>query len=107
MSEVAALSAISGEAVVQATSSLDGINSSIGDTATAPAFGDLVQSGLAEVENKVDAANDMVRKFAVDDSVPIHEVTMALGQARLSVELALQVRDRLVEGYREIMNMQL
>jgi flagellar hook-basal body complex protein FliE len=32
---------------------------------------------------------------------------MALEQARLSVELAMQVRSRIVEGYREIMNIPL
>jgi flagellar hook-basal body complex protein FliE len=49
----------------------------------------------------------MVRAFALDDSVPVHQVTVALEQARLSVELALQVRERLVDGFREIMNTQL
>jgi len=37
----------------------------------------------------------------------VHQVTLALEQARLSVELAMQVRQRLVESYRELMNMQL
>jgi flagellar hook-basal body complex protein FliE len=32
---------------------------------------------------------------------------MALEDARLSVELAMQVRTRLLEGYRELMGMQL
>jgi flagellar hook-basal body complex protein FliE len=34
-------------------------------------------------------------------------VTFALEQARLSLELMLQVRSRLVEGYQQIMGMQL
>jgi flagellar hook-basal body complex protein FliE len=37
--------------------------------------------------------------------VPLHQVTYALEEARLSVELAMQVRTRLVESYRELMNM--
>lgn len=71
------------------------------------AFGDLLARGLAGVEAKIEHANGMVAAFAIDDSIPIHEVTIALEEARLAVELALQVRNRLVEGYREIMNMQL
>lgn len=70
-------------------------------------FGDMLSNGLKSVEEKIDIANAKVRDFAVDENVPIHEVTIALEEARLSVELALQVRTRLVEGYREIMNMQL
>ena len=70
-------------------------------------FGKLVSSGISQVEAKVNEANELVGRFAVDDSIPIHQVTMALEEARLAVELAVQVRSRLVEGYREIMNMQL
>jgi flagellar hook-basal body complex protein FliE len=43
----------------------------------------------------------------VDDSIAVHEVTFALEEARLSMELAMHVRERLVETYRELMNMQL
>lgn len=73
----------------------------------AQGFGALLLSGLHALDAKLDAADALVRRFAVDDSVPIHQVTMALEEARLSVELAMQVRARLVEGYRDLMNMQL
>lgn len=86
----------------------------IGDaTATAsqaaqgPGFSDVLMAGLRGVDEKVATADKLVQQFAVDDAVPVHQVTMALEQARLSVELAMQVRSRLVEGYREIMNMPL
>jgi flagellar hook-basal body complex protein FliE len=70
-------------------------------------FGDILASGMRHVEGKLATANDLVRQFALDDSVPLHQVTFALEEARLSVELAMQVRTRLVESYRELMNMQL
>ncbi|HEY0148101.1 MAG TPA: flagellar hook-basal body complex protein FliE [Allosphingosinicella sp.] len=70
-------------------------------------FGEMLAASMRKVEGKVANANDMVRKFALDDSVPLHQVTFALEEARLSVELAMQVRGRLVETYRELMNMQL
>ena len=70
-------------------------------------FASVLSEGLRSVENKVANANDLVRQFALDDSVPLHQVTYALEEARLAVELAMQVRARIVEGYRELMNMQL
>lgn len=70
-------------------------------------FGDVLMSGLRAVDTRLETAEQLVRRFAVDDSIPVHQVTIALEQARLSVELAMQVRTRLVEGYRELMNMQL
>jgi flagellar hook-basal body complex protein FliE len=71
------------------------------------AFGELIARGLDQMEAKVDRANDLVRRFATDDSIPVHEVTLALEEARMAVELALQVRTRVLQAYREIMNMQL
>lgn len=70
-------------------------------------FGALLANGMEQVEAKVVHANDLVRKFALDDSVPVHQVTYALEEARIAVELAMQIRTRLVESYRELMNMQL
>jgi flagellar hook-basal body complex protein FliE len=72
-----------------------------------PNFGEVLMAGLKGVDAKVTHAETMAQKFAVDDSVPVHQVTMALAEARVSVELAMQVRARLIEGYRELMNMQL
>lgn len=70
-------------------------------------FGDLLAGGLRQIDQRVASADALVRSFALDDNVPLHQVTFALEQARLSVELAMQVQNRLVEGYRQLMNMQL
>ena len=71
-------------------------------------FGNLLTQGLSDVHNKVATADKLVRQFALDgSSVPIHEVTIALEEARLAVEMAMQVRTRLVDAYRELMGMQL
>jgi flagellar hook-basal body complex protein FliE len=75
--------------------------------APAASFGDILSTGMRGIEGKLATADDMVRKFTLDPNVPIHQVTYALEQARLSVELAMQVRGRLLDGYRELMNMQL
>lgn len=70
-------------------------------------FASVIAQQLSKVDAKVAHADAMVTQFAIDDSVPIHQVTFALEEARLSVEIAGQVRQRFVEGYRELMNMQL
>lgn len=70
-------------------------------------FGDLLAGGLRQIDQRVASADALVRSFALDDNVPLHQVTFALEQARLSVELAMQVQNRLVESYRQLMNMQL
>lgn len=76
--------------------------------ATVPTdFSSLVSNGLAAMDAKIAHADEIVSRFAIDDSIPVHQVTIALEEARLSVEFAMQVRQRVVEGYKELMTMQL
>lgn len=70
-------------------------------------FSQLMADGVDGVNRKLLAAEDMATAFALDDSVPLHQVTYALEEARLSFELALQVRARLVEAYQDLSKMQL
>jgi flagellar hook-basal body complex protein FliE len=70
-------------------------------------FAQLLLDGVDAANAKLVEADAMVRAFALDDSIPVHQVTYALEQARLSFELMLQVRNRLLEGYQQLMNMQL
>ena len=80
-------------------------------TAAAPAgnasFAQVLMDGIASVNERVANADAMVRAYAIDASVPLHQVTFALEEARLSMELMMQVRARLVESYQRMMEMQL
>jgi len=72
-----------------------------------PSFAALIEHGIEDVDAKAKVADQAVRAFVLDDSVPVHQVSYALGQAQLSLELMLQIRGRMVEGYQQLMNMQL
>jgi flagellar hook-basal body complex protein FliE len=81
-----------------------------GPHAAAPAgasFSQILLNGIDSVNQRVANADAVVRAFALDDSIPVHQVTFALEQARLSLELMMQVRARMVEGYQRVMEMQL
>jgi flagellar hook-basal body complex protein FliE len=72
------------------------------------AFSNLLMQGIDAVNGKVIDANNAVRAFTLDDSaMPVHQVSYALSQAQLSLELMMQVRSRLIDGYQQLMNMQL
>lgn len=79
--------------------------------AAAPAngasFSQVLLQGIEGVDRRVASADALVRSFATNDSVPLHQVTFALEEARLSLELMMQVRARLVESYQRMMEMQL
>lgn len=75
--------------------------------ATGTRFSDILTNGLNEVDTKIAKADALVEAFAKGESVPVHQVAMALEEARISVEMAVQVRTRLLESYRDFMSMQL
>jgi flagellar hook-basal body complex protein FliE len=97
---ISAISAVTAQATASAAVSAAHTPSDVN-------FGTMLTDGIHRVEAQVNNADALVRAFAVDDSVPVHQVTIALEQARLSVELALQVRTKLTDALHEIMTMQL
>jgi flagellar hook-basal body complex protein FliE len=107
MSGIEAVGAIGGEGVAPLALRLGEASSAMPAPAGQASFGEVLMAGLRNVDGKVANADALVQRFAVDDNVPVHQVTMALAEARLSVDLAMQVRARLLDGYRELMNMPL
>jgi flagellar hook-basal body complex protein FliE len=101
---IEAISALTGGAAVERAAERAALAP---QPAPTQSFGHLLLDGLQQVNRSVLKADQLTRAFAVDDSVPLHQVTFALEQARLSVELMGQVRSRLVEGYQELFRMQL
>lgn len=112
MNEIGAISAIG--AAGEAGSALQVTVSQLPTGAAVPpsevnagSFDTILSEAISTVDGKVAEADRMVSQFVLDESTPIHHVTIALEEARMAVELATQVRQRLTEGYRELMNMQL
>lgn len=74
--------------------------------AAGPSFATVLNEGLAAIDAKVAKADAMMSAFALGEPVPVHQVTIALEEARIAIEMAVQVRERLTETYRSFMNMQ-
>ena len=70
-------------------------------------FGDMVKSGLEQVSAAEQGADDLVQKMASGQSVQPHEVMIATSKATLSVEMLSQVRNKALDAYREVMNLQI
>lgn len=100
-------------AAIGAVTATDASNALMPSLAQAPAapqgtsFVQLISDGIDHVGQQAADADSLVRSFIVNDAVPPHRVIYALEQAQLSLQLMLQVRNRVVEGYQEIMRMQL
>jgi flagellar hook-basal body complex protein FliE len=68
---------------------------------TGPSFGQMLDS-LNQTQNDSDA---LIQKLAAGEEVDLHQVMIATEQADISMRVALAIRDKLVESYREVMRM--
>ena len=64
-----------------------------------------MQQEFAQVNDKLVQADGLVRKLAVGEVDNVHQVMIALEQAKLSFQLLTQVRNKLLEGYQDILRM--
>ena len=67
----------------------------------------LFERQLLELDGQVAAAEDGMRALAAGRPVELHDVMIALERGRLAVPTFVQVRNRLVESYQDLMRMQL
>lgn len=70
-------------------------------------FSDALKASLQNVSNAQNQADDMGKKFASgDDSVSLSDTMIAMQKASISFQSTVQVRNKLVSAYHDIMNMQ-
>jgi flagellar hook-basal body complex protein FliE len=60
---------------------------------------------LSQVDKKLQVADGQLQALAVGETQNLHQVMISMEEARLSFQLMVQVRNRLLEGYQEIMRM--
>jgi len=70
-------------------------------------FGVSIREAVEQVNNLQTEANSLAEKFAVGDPVDTHEVMLAMQKASLALQLSVQVRNKVIEAYQEIMRMQI
>jgi flagellar hook-basal body complex protein FliE len=70
-------------------------------------FSDALKAQLDNVSKAQDQADDMGKKFAAgDDSVSLSDTMIAMQKASITFQATVQVRNKLVSAYHDIMNMQ-
>ena len=70
-------------------------------------FGQWLTDQIDGLNQKIAAGDMEVRKLALGQAGNIHEVMMRLEEAKIAFELAVQVRNRVVEAYSDVLRMQI
>ena len=75
--------------------------------AEGPGFADAVAQGLQEVNQQLLTSQADLQRLAVGAEGSLHETMVRLEESRISLQLLLQVRNRVLEAYQDLMRMQL
>lgn len=75
-----------------------------GTTAGAPGFGEALQRMVSAVDSTNAEANGAVTRM-LEGSGDVHDAMIALQRADLTLQLTVQVKNKLVQAYHEIMRM--
>jgi flagellar hook-basal body complex protein FliE len=70
------------------------------------AFGDMLQQAVSEITQLQNNADKAINRVQLGQSGSIHDAMIALEKADISFRTMMQVRNKILEAYQEIMRMQ-
>lgn len=69
-------------------------------------FGDFVKDAVESIESSQKIADQEIGKAVTGESPDLHKTIIALQSADLKFQLGLQIRNKLIGAYEEVMRMQ-
>lgn len=78
-----------------------------GPKGTGGEFGGLVTRGLGELNQQLLVSQADLQQLATGNAQNLHQIMMRLEETRLSFQLMMQVRNRVLEAYQDLMKMQM
>ena len=69
-------------------------------------FSETLKSFYSQVNDQINEADQKTQEFATGKQNDLHEIMIATEKANISFRLLLQIRNKLLEGFQEIMRMQ-
>lgn len=77
------------------------------ETGRPGAFQAALESAIGNVENLRDTAAQGIERFLAGEGGELHSTILAVQRAELAFEMFLQVRNKVVQAYQEVMRMQI
>lgn len=69
-------------------------------------FGDVLRNTIQDINKLQSDADKAISKVQVHDTGSVHEAMIALEKASISFQTMMQVRNKIVDAYQEVMRMQ-
>lgn len=97
---------ISGADVLELSSAAKGLQAQP-SAESKGSFADVLHEMVREVNTKQQVASESVGATLGGGNVPLHQTMVAMEEASVSFQLMVEVRNKLLESYQEMMRMQI
>lgn len=79
----------------------------VNSTSSQPPFANVLSDVIGQVDAAQTTAQQSVDRLLAGEDVEIHEVSLQMAQADLSLRFLMEVRNRAISAYQEIMRTQM
>lgn len=69
-------------------------------------FGNTLTRAINEVSDARDKSADLTARFAAGENVELHQVMAATEEAGIALDMLIELRNKVTEAYRTMINMQ-
>jgi flagellar hook-basal body complex protein FliE len=73
--------------------------------ADSPAFDDMLNGFLKDVNHMQNYADQSIQKMVAGEVKDVHQVMLAVGEAKVAFNLMLEIRNKTLEAYNELIRM--
>ncbi len=84
-----------------------GAGNGLNSKSAAPSFGHILGQKLEEVNLLQKSVDQLTENFLAGEPVEIHEMLIAAEKADVALRETVAVRDKMIEAYKQIANMQI
>lgn len=70
-------------------------------------FFELLGQKLQDIDHSVKQSDGLVQAYIRGDDIPVHEIMISMSKAKTELQLALEIRNKVLDSYQEITRIQL
>ena len=71
----------------------------------APKFDDMLKGFLKDVNQMQHTANESIQKMVAGEVKDVHQVMLAVGEAKVAFNMMLEIRNKTMDAYQELIKM--
>ena len=89
----------------QAAGGIEEAGSKVGSTNSAPGFSDMIRQSVDKVNEMQVKSKNTAESYERGEGVPLTDVVLSMQKSSLAFEATLQVRNKVLKAYEDILNM--